>query len=238
MQHFLWILPVLLALWFGVPLVFAKWARFRLDRRTRRARICVLSFDDGPGKTLTPAVLDFLSERRFPAVFFLLGEKLEDPELREIAGRLSLAGYEIGSHGYAHLHHWKSLPWVGIKDIRKGWRILERELGLEGPRLPFRPPYGKLNLASLLFLLFHRTPIVWWTIDSHDTYGREGSRPSDAAEKLFKRGGGVILLHDFERTDPSAERFVMDCLSSLSDRKPEAAPVFGTLRQLGILSGH
>ena len=39
-----------------------------------------LTFDNGPDPHVTPYVLDLLNERGLPAVFFPVGERLEDPQ--------------------------------------------------------------------------------------------------------------------------------------------------------------
>ena len=49
------------------------------------AEIC-LSFDNGPEPEATPLVLEVLTRRRIPAMFFAVGEKLRDPARRALTG--------------------------------------------------------------------------------------------------------------------------------------------------------
>ena len=46
-----------------------------------------LSFDNGPEPGATPRVLDILAERGIKTTFFVIGEKLADPERRALAER-------------------------------------------------------------------------------------------------------------------------------------------------------
>src|SRR4029077_18310068 len=43
-----------------------------------------LTFDNGPEPGVTPRVLDILRERGIKATFFVIGEKLGDPERRRL----------------------------------------------------------------------------------------------------------------------------------------------------------
>ena len=46
-----------------------------------------LTFDNGPDPDVTPHVLDILAERGIKTTFFVIGEKLLDPERRSLAER-------------------------------------------------------------------------------------------------------------------------------------------------------
>ena len=45
-----------------------------------------LTFDNGPEPGVTPRVLDILRERGIKTTFFVIGEKLGDPERRRLCG--------------------------------------------------------------------------------------------------------------------------------------------------------
>jgi len=190
----------------GLPIAYEWGARWRLDRKAKRLHALVLTFDDGPGSRLTPAILDILAERGTKATFFLLGRNVAGRE--EIVRRIAREGHEICSHGYDHLHHWKVSPVRAIKDIERGWRTIDAALGESRGKYPFRPPYGKLNLITLVYLVIRRVPIAYWSADSGDTWL---TRPStDHVKGLVQKGGHVVLTHDFDRTDDSVSRLVID----------------------------
>ena len=61
-----------------------------------------LTFDNGPEPGVTPHVLDILRERGIKSTFFVIGEKLGDPERRRLAVRAHDEGHWIGNHTFTH----------------------------------------------------------------------------------------------------------------------------------------
>jgi peptidoglycan-N-acetylglucosamine deacetylase len=61
-----------------------------------------LTFDNGPEPGVTPRVLDILASRGIKSTFFVIGEKLADPERRRLAARAHDEGHWIGNHTYTH----------------------------------------------------------------------------------------------------------------------------------------
>ena len=201
-----------------VPRLWLVRARARLAVQCRQRRAVVITFDDGPGPKLTPLVVERLGQAGVPATFFLLARNVRGNE--DIVDDLRSKGHEVGSHGDQHVHHLWSWPWVGLVDTRAAWRRLHDLTGLDAPRIPFRPPYGKMNLLSLLWVLWHRTPITMWTHDSYDTRLSVELKPDALAAALRSSGGGVVLLHDFDRSIPNADKQVLaklDAVLSLRD---------------------
>jgi len=182
-----------------------------LKRKAIKSNALVLTLDDGPGDRLTPAILGILNEYNAKATFFLLGRNIVGREA--IVRQISAAGHEICSHGYDHLNYWKVSPFRAISDIKRGWETIDNVLEKKRRMYPFRPPGGRLNLFCLLYLWIHKTPIFYWTLVSGDTWP-VGKRDSQRAALLAgKTGGAVILAHDFDRTNDSVDRMVLDCVS-------------------------
>jgi len=198
---------VLVFIYAGLPVICGVLARVMLRRKAVRANSLVLTFDDGPGNRLTPAILSILAEHNAKATFFLLGRNIAGREV--IVRQIVEQGHEICSHGYDHVHHWKITPFRALSDIRRGWKAIDAVSGLDRRKYPFRPPNGKLNFVCLLYLLFLRVPIVYWSIDSGDTWAaRPGS--GRVAELAKKAGGAVSLVHDFDRSNDQTDRFVLE----------------------------
>ena len=61
-----------------------------------------LSFDNGPEPDVTPRVLDALAQRGIKTTFFVIGEKLLDPQRRDLAARARAEGHWIGNHTFTH----------------------------------------------------------------------------------------------------------------------------------------
>ena len=217
-------------LYFGVPWTYGWWHRRVLRRLAVKHRRVVLTLDDGPGRQLTTVVLQLLADKGAKATFFLLGRNIR--ENRDLVQRIRAQGHEIGSHSYDHLHAWKVAPWRSLSDIRRGFRAIDDALGTRAGRYPFRPPYGKLNLMTLLYLLARRIPIVYWTIDSGDTWS---VRPDHnlAAHLSRATGGGVVLAHDFDReAGEEVHQYVFNALRSIVDMAQEHGLRLSTVAQL------
>ena len=171
-------------------------------------RRIALTYDDGPGPPLTPRRHARLRAHAAAAPIVILGSRAQtDPDtVRAVRD----AGHEIGTHSFAHLRAWKALPWRSVRDLAAdGWA--EPILGAI-PRL-VRPPYGKMTLATWLACLLRGRRIAWWTIDSGDTWPTLPD-PAAMAKSVIDAGGGVVLLHDFDReghADQGArQQYVLD----------------------------
>ena len=57
-----------------------------------------LSFDNGPEPQITDHVLDVLGAEGVRSTFFVIGQKLADPERRVRAERAHAEGHWIGNH--------------------------------------------------------------------------------------------------------------------------------------------
>jgi peptidoglycan/xylan/chitin deacetylase (PgdA/CDA1 family) len=190
------LLAVLLAIlvlvcWFLVPFVWRKVEERRLARLCRDDRTIVLTYDDGPGPRLTPQLLELLKGHDVPASFFPLGRNAtKQPGLVK---HILENGHEAGSHTQNHSNAWKSSPLIAAKDLAEG---IETVGSLGADRGLFRPPYGKLTLAGLIDGAQRGLRYAWWTVDSRDSWAQ---RPiDDVIAEIKARGGGVVLMHDFD----------------------------------------
>jgi len=190
-----------------VPWIYGQIARKLLERKAKEHKALVLTFDDGPGSSLTPAILNMLGEGRARATFFLLGRNIAGRE--EIVRKIAEQGHDICSHGYDHLHSLKTSPFRVLSDIKRGWEAIDAALGTMRKTYPFRPPYGKLNIISLLYLLLKKVPIVYWSVDSGDTW-RDMTDSLRVAQLAEKAGGAVSLAHDFDRKNENRSRYVIE----------------------------
>jgi peptidoglycan-N-acetylglucosamine deacetylase len=149
------------------------------------------------------------------ATFFLLGRNI--PGREHIVQSIIGDGHIISSHGYNHLHAWKTSPLKVISDIRKGLKSLTAmyAIGEEIRRFGFRPPCGKMNMLSLLYLWLHKIPIIFWTVDCLDTWPERHRIIDYAAQKIGKEGGGIVLYHDFDRATDHLDGYVLASLNAV-----------------------
>jgi peptidoglycan/xylan/chitin deacetylase (PgdA/CDA1 family) len=198
------VLTIAVSGWLVLPYASKKLQIHHLRRRCQAARLIVLTYDDGPGALLTPALLDILRDRNATATFFLLGHKLNGS--KAIVAEIKKAGHELGSHSYEHLHAWKRNPISVFRDIQEGLRAVRTvaECHL------FRAPYGKLTLGSMIQVRLQGCMQSWWTIDSSDTWTTP--MPVERViSKIRREGGGVVLMHDHDRPNsPEREEYVLD----------------------------
>ncbi len=195
-----------------MPWIYGRYSRASLERKAVKSNTLVLTLDDGPGNRLTPAILQILNEYNVKATFFLLGRNIVGREA--IVKQISSDGHEICSHGYDHLNYWKVSPFRAISDIKRGWTTINKTLGERRRTYPFRPPGGKLNLFCLLYLWFHRIPILYWTLVSSDTWPINKRDNKRAASLAQKKGGAVVLAHDFDRTNNYSDNLVLESIRS------------------------
>lgn len=59
-----------------------------------------LTFDDGPTKEVTEAILDALKEKNVKATFFVVGKEI--PQREAVLKRIYEEGHAIGLHSYSH----------------------------------------------------------------------------------------------------------------------------------------
>jgi peptidoglycan/xylan/chitin deacetylase (PgdA/CDA1 family) len=202
-------LMIAVGLWYGTGLITRWLVDRRLSRATRGRGVLALTFDDGPGPNTTPALLDLLAKHDAKATFFLVGRCAEAaPRLTQ---RIAAEGHTIGWHSHRHRNQWKSNPVQAVVDVWRPPTILRS--GETSVRV-FRPPYGKMNLGTVLACLAGRLPIITWTHASGDTFATLPEVP-DVVETVRTAGGGVVLMHDMDRDDASRAPWVLGLTEAL-----------------------
>lgn len=194
------------------PFILKKKGERQLQKYCSNHGILVITFDDGPSHLLTTKLIKVLKDANATATFFVLGTKAE--QHYSVINMVMQAGHEVGCHGFKHINYWKVSPRKALNDITRGYQSLSFFIKKEAI---FRPPYGKLTLITWLALKRHKRPIGWWTHVSGDTC--MPLRPIDNVLKdLEKKNGGVVLLHDFDRSPkshPACEEFVINSTKKL-----------------------
>lgn len=222
-------LAIALFLYVPLPHIVCKAMLARQRRAAVSRKTAYLTFDDGPGNRLTPLILDILDANSVKATFFSLGRNI--PGREGLLSRIAERGHLVATHGYGHPNAWKTPPWTSPGDIAKGRSLLRGALPGTG-RILYRPPHGKVNLPSLLYLLFHGIPIVLWSVDSLDSRLAAGRDPGSAGEALRREGGGIVLFHDFDRSTEAAESFTLEALVSAIKGCKAAGIAFGRADEL------
>jgi peptidoglycan-N-acetylglucosamine deacetylase len=217
-------LPVL---YLGLPLVVRRYLRSKLLGIIHQSgRVC-LTFDDGPDPRSTPLILDILKEAGFKATFFVLGRNAEKhPELIQ---RMLDEGHELGEHGYAHVNALASAPWSTWKDLSKGGRMLDDFRAPTRNRC-LRPPYGKLNPASLLYIWSAGKRMIMWDIDPMD-YRQQTSEEIAASVTQQMSAGCVVLMHDGRANNGSDPSITVGALKLIVQAMQEKGLSASTVRE-------
>ena len=182
---------VLLVAWYLTPYALRRRGEARLARLTADQQAVVLSYDDGPGQTLTPALLELLEAEGVRATFFMIGKEVDAAP--DMAARVLDAGHEVGSHTMVHTNAWKTGPLRAIRDMTRG---VARISAAGGQGKLFRPPYGKMTLGGLLIGSMQGLRYGWWSVDPRDSWAPRP--PEDVLAQIKAQGGGVVLMHDFD----------------------------------------
>jgi peptidoglycan-N-acetylglucosamine deacetylase len=150
-----------------------------------------LTFDDGPHPRHTAPLLDLLARHDAKGTFFLIGRDAErEPAL---VRRMLAEGHAIGNHSMTHPKMRSLGAAAQWAEIDRADAVLQR---LDGQRRhPFRPPNGRVSVAALAASLWHRQPLVLWTIDSLD-YRLDPAQVVQRLRSTAPTGGDVILFHD------------------------------------------
>lgn len=163
----------------------------------------VLTFDDGPQKYSTEAVLKALADECVKATFFSIGKMaLGYPEIiREV----SKAGHTVGTHTWSHKAIGKLKTFDdGKAEIERGISAVHRAVG--GPIAPFfRFPTLVDTQEAVAYLGTRNIAMFSTDIDSVDYKPQTVDHlVKSVMAKLDKRGKGIILMHDIHKRTAQA----------------------------------
>lgn len=210
-------IPVALAATIGLagcvyfsPWLWRQYRMRRIRKRVVQNRILALTYDDGPSSVITPRLLDLLQSRRARATFFMLGSHVKQHP--HVVDRVVQEGHDIGCHSDQHINAWKAMPADAIADIDAGYEHLSPWIRSDAM---FRPPHGKMTLPTYWSTRRRGASVWWWTIDSGDTH-RVLPSTTQVVDRVQQEGGGIVLMHDLDRTQPRDE-FVLETTAALLD---------------------
>lgn len=168
----------------------------------------VLTFDDGPSRAKSPAILKALADHCTKATFFIVGRMaLVEPDLlRETAA----AGHTIGLHTWSH-KKLAGLPAAkATEEIELGHSMVEKSLG--APVAPFfRFPYLAAPHSMLTYLGERNIATLGIDIDSKDfTTRKPDEMMRNVLTQLKARGKGIILFHDIQASTAAGLKTLLD----------------------------
>jgi peptidoglycan/xylan/chitin deacetylase (PgdA/CDA1 family) len=158
----------------------------------------VLTFDDGPWPTNTPAVLAALASQCVKATFFPIGK--HSGWHPEILKQVVAKGHTVGSHSLSHANLAKKSLAEAKDEIEYGISAVAISAG--APQAPFFRFPGLSQTPELTAYLAERNIGIFSTdLDSFDFRTKNPDKVIAAVmTKLDKRGKGIVLLHDFQQS--------------------------------------
>jgi len=167
-----------------------------------------LTFDDGPVPGVTDKVLDLLKEYNQKATFFCVGTNAQN--FPELILRIISEGHSIGNHTLSHLNGWKTNKikyinnWKACNDVL--FSITNNSVKY------FRPPYGKINIVSIPYIL-KTQKIIMWDVLSMDFKNEMTTENCYNSIIKNQKTGSIIVLHDSIKCNkimlPTLEKILM-----------------------------
>jgi len=151
----------------------------------------LLTFDDGPDKERTPAILDLLLKKDISAIFFVIGSKVE--ENTELTKKIIANGHVVGGHSYSHkiestFYSTRSC----IDEIQKCNVSIEKATHQKCSI--YRPPFGVSTPSMGKAFKELGTMVIGWSVRSVDT--KLSSKVALSRLKRRTRMDSIVLLHD------------------------------------------
>ncbi|WP_018883478.1 polysaccharide deacetylase family protein [Paenibacillus massiliensis] len=123
-----------------------------------------LTFDDGPDRTYTEAVLDVLKEYNVKGTFFVIGEQVK--QYPDTMQRMAREGHEVGNHSWSHPHLTKLSKEKIHNELANTDKVI-REISGVTPRL-MRPPYGATSVQVKKEIQAAGYVQALWDVDTRD----------------------------------------------------------------------
>jgi peptidoglycan/xylan/chitin deacetylase (PgdA/CDA1 family) len=185
----------------------------------------VLTFDDGPARGSTRAILETLASHCTKATFFMVGRMaLSDPEtVKEVAAQ----GHTVAAHTWSHVKLDGLAEDKVQTEIELGFSAVQQALGR--PVAPFfRFPYLRDSAFSLRHLDGRQIATFSIDIDSRDFEIRDAAALHQRVIADVKsRRKGIILFHDIHASTARALPRILADLKSLGLRVVHLAPKTG-----------
>ena len=168
-----------------------------------------ITFDDGPEPEITEFILDLLNQYGAKATFFCVGNNIQ--KNYHLYERIKSSGHSIGSHTMSHLRGVETPNSIYIKEIKDFTKQYKSRL--------FRPPYGQLSLAQLIYLIVGRYKVILWSLDTQD-WVHDFTIINNVRETIQKlKAGDIILLHFSKQHAEKTIRILPILMDEISEKK-------------------
>ncbi|AZP05424.1 polysaccharide deacetylase family protein [Jeotgalibaca ciconiae] len=160
--------------------------------------VALLTFDDAPQPPDSHAIeiANTVKDKGANAIFFLIGQFLEDEEAKQIVKEIYDMGFEIGNHSYSHPDFYTLTYEEQQEEITKTNQLIEDITG-EKPRF-LRLPYGQFDENTLAIIEEEGMTMMNWTYgyDWEEAYMNGPALADIMVNTEFLGSGANLLMHD------------------------------------------
>lgn len=184
----------------------------------------LFTFDDGPSPTTTPKILDTLAKYKIHAVFFMVGEMVEDNKRASaLVQRILREGHVIANHTMKHkdLCRVKSED-TAAADIDLGREAIEK---VSGQKLAwFRTPYGARCKRVEELLAARGLTHFHWDLDPQEWKHDDPVKAFDYVTGSLARTSdrNVLLMHDIKTATVKALPEILTWITEENRRRAES----------------
>lgn len=166
------------------------------------SKVALLTFDDAPQPpdSHTIQIAETVKEKNANAIFFVMGQFLEEEESKEIIRTVYDMGFEIGNHSYSHPDLQTLTYEEQLEEITETNRLVEEITG-QKPRF-LRAPYGQFNEDTENIINQEGMTLMNWTYgyDWEQEYMNAPALADVMVNSEFLGEGANLLMHDREWT--------------------------------------
>jgi len=190
-----------------------------------KSKKIALTFDDGPTRGKTDALLNILDASNVKATFFLTGNEIE--KNFDEAVKIVKSGHDVANHSYSHKRMvFRSIEFVS-NEIKKTNELI-RETGFS-KEIYFRPPYGRKLFNLPRYLEKEDIKTIMWNVAPDSDLPLSASVEELVEHALENtKPGSIILMH----TMYDSRKNSLNSISRIISELKEIGYEFVTISQL------
>lgn len=200
------IIGILILSYSIIPTIYYKFKGTPIIKDVEEKKFLSLTFDDGPDKKYTVELLDLLKKYNIKVTFFVVAKFAK--ENCEIIKRMEEEGHTIGLHSLEHKNALLNGPLYTSNDFKESLNIM-RKLNINIKF--FRPPWGHLNLLTIINLKKYNLKLVLWDVIIGDWKANITSDEISNRLIMKSKNKSIICLHD-GRGENEAPRRTIEAL--------------------------
>lgn len=162
------------------------------------SKVALLTFDDSPQPpdSYTIDIAETVQSKNANAIFFVMGQFLEEENAKDIIRTVYDMGFEIGNHSYSHPSFHDLSYEEQLEEITSTNQLVEEITG-EKPRF-LRAPYGQYNEDTNNILDQEGMTMMNWTYgyDWVEEYMNAPALADVMVHSEFLGDGANLLMHD------------------------------------------